>query len=89
MTYAALRAINNIIVVAPADNFETEQAIELAAKTNQPVYLRFGKKPMPPLKEVNDDVFEFGKGRVLQKEMMWRSLQQVKQYILHCRQLQN
>ena len=45
--FAVLRAINNIIVVAPADNFETEQAIELAAKTNHPIYLRFGKKPMP------------------------------------------
>jgi transketolase len=63
--YAALRAINNIIVVAPADNFETAAAIELASKTNQPVYLRFGKKPMPSLKEKNDDVFEFGKGRVI------------------------
>ena len=63
--YAVLRAINNIIVVAPADNFETEQAIKLASKTNQPVYLRFGKKPMPLLKEENDDVFEFGKGRVI------------------------
>jgi transketolase len=63
--YAALRAINNIIVAAPADNWETEKAIELAANTNQPVYLRFGKKPMPPLKEVNDDVFAFGKGRII------------------------
>jgi transketolase len=63
--YAALRAINNIIVVAPADNWETEKAIELAAALNQPVYLRFGKKPMPPLKEVNDDLFAFGKGRVI------------------------
>ena len=63
--YAVLRAINNIIVVAPADNFETEQAIKLASKTNQPVYLRFGKKPMPLLKEENDDVFEFGKGRII------------------------
>jgi transketolase len=63
--YAALRAINNIIVVAPADNFETEKAIELAAATDQPVYLRFGKKPMPPLKEKNDDVFVFGKGRII------------------------
>src|SRR5205085_3162198 len=62
---AALRAINNIDIVAPADNFETEQAIKLAAKTNQPIYLRFGKKPMPPLKETNDDVFVFGKGRVI------------------------
>jgi transketolase len=63
--YAALRAINNIIVAAPADNWETEKAIELAARINQPVYLRFGKKPMPPLKEVNDDVFAFGKGRII------------------------
>lgn len=63
--YAALRAVNNIMVVAPADNFETAAAIELASRTNQPIYLRFGKKPMPPLKEVNDDLFEFGKGRVI------------------------
>jgi transketolase len=63
--FAALRAINNIIVVAPADNFETEQAIKLAAETNAPVYLRFGKKVMHPLKEVNNDVFVFGKGRII------------------------
>ena len=63
--YAALRAINNIMVVAPADNFETEQAIELAASTHMPIYLRFGKKAMPSLKENNDDVFAFGKGRVI------------------------
>ena len=64
--YAALRAINNIMVVAPADNWETEQAIELAAKTNTPVYLRFGKKPMPPLKQdTAGETFQFGKGRVI------------------------
>jgi len=63
--FAVLRAVNNITVVAPADNWETEKAIELAAKTNTPIYLRFGKKTMPPLKEINDDVFEFGKGRVI------------------------
>ena len=63
--FAALRAINNITVVAPADNFETEQAIRLAAKTNKPFYLRFGKKPMQSLKEDNQDRFEFGKGRII------------------------
>jgi transketolase len=63
--YAALRAINNIIIVAPADNFETEQAIRLAAKTNHPVYLRFGKKIMHSLKEMNGDEFQFGKGRII------------------------
>lgn len=65
--YAALRAINNIIIGAPADNFETEQAIQQAASTNRPVYLRFGKKPMPSLKEANNDRFTFGKGRVIKE----------------------
>lgn len=63
--FAALRAINNIIVAAPADNWETEQAIELAAKTALPVYLRFGKKPMPFLKDASDEMFAFGKGRII------------------------
>jgi transketolase len=63
--FAALRAINNITVVAPADNFEAAAATELAAKTNSPVYLRFGKKVMNGLKEVNDDIFQFGKGRII------------------------
>ena len=45
--FAVLRAINNLIVVAPADNFETEQAIRQAAALNKPIYLRFGKKAMP------------------------------------------
>ncbi|KJD34773.1 transketolase [Tamlana nanhaiensis] len=62
--YAALRAINNITIVAPADNFETEQAVKLAAKHNKPVYMRFGKKAMPFLDETNSD-FEFGKGRIV------------------------
>ncbi|WP_308992159.1 transketolase C-terminal domain-containing protein [Mariniflexile litorale] len=64
--YAVLRAINNIIIVAPADNFETEQAVRLAAKTNKPVYMRYGKKAMPFLKEDNK-TFEFGKGRVVRE----------------------
>lgn len=63
--FAALRAINNIIVVAPADNYETEKAVELAAITNKPVYLRFGKRAMPFLKQLNEDVFEFGIGRII------------------------
>lgn len=63
--FAVLRAINNIIIVAPADNFETEQATKLAAESDVPVYLRFGKKVMPSLKKDNSDGFAFGKGRVI------------------------
>jgi transketolase len=64
--FAALRAVNNIIIVAPADNFETEQSIRQAAETSKPVYIRFGKKPMPHLLPANDDHhFAFGKGRMI------------------------
>jgi len=64
--FAVLRTINNLIVVAPADNFETEQAIMLAAETDLPVYLRFGKKSMPLL-STEETTFEFGKGRVIKE----------------------
>lgn len=63
--FAVLRAINNITIVAPADNFETEKATELAAASGTPVYLRFGKKIMPALKANNNDSFVFGKGRII------------------------
>jgi transketolase len=63
--YAVLRTINNLMVVAPADNFETAEAIKLAAITNKPIYLRFGKKPMPDLMKESNDEFIFGKGRII------------------------
>jgi len=65
--YAVLRAINNLIVVAPADNFETEQAIKQAAALDKPIYLRFGKKVMPLLKPSEENDFEFGRGRIIKE----------------------
>jgi len=59
--YAALRAINNLTVLAPADNFETRQSIELAREMDSPLYIRFGKKPMPHLHGENTE-FVIGKG---------------------------
>jgi transketolase len=58
--YAALRAIHNITIVAPADNFETREAVRAAAALPSPVYLRFGKKRMPHLPRV-DAGFALGK----------------------------
>ena len=43
---AVLRAINNITIIVPADNFETRQAIQFAAKATKPVFVRFGKAAM-------------------------------------------
>lgn len=62
--FAALRAIYNITIVAPADNVETRKSIEEAANYNSPVYIRFGKKSMPILHEDQID-FAFGKGIVI------------------------
>ena len=63
--FAVMRAINNITIVAPADNFETTEAVKLAVKHNKPLYLRFGKKAMPNLIEDESIPFAFGKGRVI------------------------
>jgi len=43
---AVLRAIHNISIVVPADNFETRAAIQAAAKSKKPIYVRFGKAAM-------------------------------------------
>jgi transketolase len=45
--YAALRAVHNITVVAPADNFETRATVRAIYRTDRPVYVRFGKAPQP------------------------------------------
>jgi len=62
--YAALRAIHNITIVAPADNFETRAAVRAAAQSTKPVYLRFGKKRMPLLPRLEPG-FEFGKAPLI------------------------
>src|SRR5215472_5371893 len=43
---AVLRAINNLTVIVPADNFESRQAVLAAVKATKPVFIRFGKAPM-------------------------------------------
>jgi len=57
---AVLRAINNITVIVPADNLETTEAVKAAAQMSHPVYIRFGKRPMPHLHPSNTP-FEIGK----------------------------
>ena len=61
---AALRAVNNIHMVVPADNFEARKAIESSVDYHYPLYIRFGKKPLPHLHEANTD-FEIGKAIVI------------------------
>lgn len=63
---ATLRAINNIDIVVPADNYETRAAVEAAAASRRPVYLRFGKAAMYNLYGA-DARFEIGRANVLRE----------------------
>ena len=58
--FAVLQAINNIDIIAPADNFETVQAIRAVVNHPRPIYIRFGKKNMPNLHAPGTN-FEIGK----------------------------
>jgi transketolase len=81
--FAALRGIHNITVVAPADNWETAEALRAAVSAATPVYIRFGKKPLPHLPRRGS--FAFGRGRILREgsdcafiatgETVWRALE--------------
>ena len=64
--YAVLRTIHNITIIAPADNFETREAVRAAAQLPKPVYLRFGKKRMPHLPRVERG-FELGKASLIRE----------------------
>jgi transketolase len=57
---AALRAIHNLTILVPADNFETREAIRAAAKWTKPVFVRFGKAAMYGLHKP-DAKFEIGR----------------------------
>ena len=65
--FAVLQAINNIDIVAPADNFETSEVIRAAIHHPRPIYIRFGKKVMPNL-HATDVHFEIGKAIQLTQE---------------------
>ena len=61
---AVLRAINNISIIVPADNFETREAICFAATAKKPVFIRFGKAAMFNLHKP-ETKFEVGKAITL------------------------
>lgn len=66
--FAVLRAIHNLTLIVPADNFETREAIRLAAKTTKPIFIRFGKAAMYNL-HAAESSFEIGKAITLRQGM--------------------
>jgi transketolase len=63
---AVLRAIHNLTIIVPADNFESRHAILAAAQAAKPVFVRFGKAAMYtlPYPETN---FAVGKAITLRE----------------------
>ncbi len=61
---ALMRTIPGMTVICPADAVSARAAVEAAILHKGPVYMRFGRAPMPVIYD-SDYRFEIGKGRVL------------------------
>jgi transketolase len=62
--FAWLRPLANLVVIAPADAWETAEAVKWAAAYEGPVYLRLSRMPVPDL-QVAGRVFRMGKAEVV------------------------
>lgn len=61
---ALMRSIPNMVIINPADDVETYQAVLAAADYEGPVYMRFGRLAVPRVNS-EDYKFELGKGVTL------------------------
>lgn len=64
---ALMRTIPGMVVISPSDDVEVKAAVRAAYKHQGPVYLRFGRLPVPIINDRPDYHFEIGKGVVLRE----------------------
>ena len=64
---ALMRTIPGMVVISPSDDVEAKAAVCAAYKHQGPVYLRFGRLPVPVINDRPDYHFEIGKGVVLRE----------------------
>ncbi len=62
-----MRTIPGMVIINPADHVEAMAAVEAAVKYEGPVYLRFGRLPVPQIFDENTYKFEIGKGVQLEE----------------------
>ncbi len=65
--FALMRAIPGMVVLCPSDDVETKAAVKAAYERKGPVYLRFGRVPVPFINQREDCHFEIGKGVILKE----------------------
>ena len=59
---ALMRVLPNMTIINPADDVETRAAMLAMASHKGPVYLRFGRLPVPVFNDKDSYKFELGKG---------------------------
>jgi transketolase len=64
--FAWLRLFNTLTVIAPADAWETAEAVKWAAAHEGPVYLRLSRMPVPEL-DIPNRVFRAGQAEVVRQ----------------------
>jgi len=64
---ALMRTIPGMVILNPADDIEAKAAVEAAYKHDGPVYMRFGRLPVPVINDNHDYKFEIGKAQVLRE----------------------
>jgi len=64
---ALMRTIPGMVVLNPADDVEAKAAVAAAYEYEGPVYLRFGRLPVPVINDTQDYKFEIGKSITLRE----------------------
>jgi transketolase len=64
---AFLRAIPNMIVIAPGDSWEVRSALRAVMKQDRPAYIRIGKKGEPVVHKGPIENFEIGRAIVVEE----------------------
>ena len=65
--FALMRSIPGMVVMSPADDVEARAMVRAAYAHQGPVYMRFGRSPIPVFHDEADFRFEIGKGEVLRE----------------------
>ncbi len=63
--FALMRVIPGMTVMCPSDDIEAKAMIKAAYEIDGPVYMRFGRYPVPVINDNDDYRFEAGKGIVM------------------------
>ena len=64
---ALMRTIPGMVVICPSDDVEVKAAVRVAYEYEGPVYLRFGRLPVPVINNRKDYEFQIGKGVTLRE----------------------